>query len=353
MKPTLRLSLLVLAGCLSAAAPAPSRSEEFAAIDGQGADPLLDAYPFFIFPNSTKTAQIVYETDRQSTSPIPVTTLDVQCCTDPSGASVQPTDITFEAVSSLEPPPSPPSGVHHVQPALQPNEFIPVPGVARLVWLKVTTGPHPTPGRYLATVKASLAGDSRSTQVIVNVLPDLVDSVTPRCVAFTATTGPKDIALGSSPAGASLVPSDSLVLALKPLFDAKAKNPSQASTSLDIGWAVANAENTGNNGIQITLSSGNLPLAPTQALLFFLNSTGRNKEFVAFDSALCVPVSTTLLQSGESTSILADGMTTTMFVRRNISNGWENLSVLSGPLLWTLLGGRQATFNWIISNNEH
>jgi hypothetical protein len=352
MKPVPRLFLLIFAGCLCAAAPTPSWSEEFSTVDGQGADPILQAFPFFIFENSTKTAQIVFETDRRLTPPVPVT-LDVQCCTDPSGASVQPADVTFEAVSSLQPPSSN-SGKHNVPPVLQPNQFMPDPGVARSVWLKVTTGAHPTPGRYLATVKATLAGEARSTQVIVNVLPTYIDSVTPRCVAFTAaTTGANDVPFGASPSGASLVPTDGLVQFLKPFFDKKATNPSQAMDSLQTGWAAGNAANAGNNAILITLSKTNLPLTPTQALLAFVNSTDRDKEFIAFNSALCVPVATILLKSGESTTLLTDTLTTTIFVRRNVSAGWESISVLSEPLLWTVLGGRVVTFDWKASHNEH
>jgi hypothetical protein len=240
-----------------------------------------------------------------------------------------------------------------VPPVLQPNQFMPDPGVARSVWLKVTTGAHPTPGRYLATVKATLAGDARSTQVIVNVLPTYIDSVTPRCVAFTAATGPSDVPFGASPSGASLVPTDGLVQFLKPQFDKRATNPGQSMDSLETGWAAGNAANGGNNAIKITLSTTNLPLKPTQALLAFVNSTARDKEFIAFNSALCVPVATILLKSGESTTLLTDTLTTTIFVRRNVSAGWESISVLSEPLLWTVLGGRVVKFDWKASLNEH
>jgi hypothetical protein len=371
MKSRTRLSLLILAGCLCAAWSNSLQADEFGTVDGQGADPLLDAYPFFIFPNSTKIAQIVFEVDNWSNTS-KLATLDVQCCTDWAlGTSVRPAGVTFEAVSDIEGPgPSAPSGAQHGPPVqlgqqrLPPNQFLPTPRVARMVGLKVTTGANPKPGRYVATVKVSaLGGYSRSTRVIVSVLPPLMESTTPSCAAFTTSVGTSDVAWGPSPAGASLIPTDPLVPLVKSQFDARAANFAQARTSLPYGWYAApptpstegTVDTTGGRpaGVLFTILKSNLPLSPTQAFIGFLNSTSDDKEFVAFNSALCAPVATILLKSGESTTLLAGPMTTTILLRRTAPGmGWGQVSVLSEPQLWTLLGGRAVTFEWFRGPND-
>jgi hypothetical protein len=355
MKSMMRLSLLVLTACLCAPSPNAS-ADQFGTVDGQGADPLLDAYPFFIFPNSTKIAQIVFETSSVWSPPVPLT-LDVQCCTDFAlGTSVQPAGVTFEAVSDIEGPgPSAPSGAQHGPPVqlgqqrLPPNQFLPTARVARMVGLKVTTGANPKPGRYVAIVKV---GDpyrslSLSTQVIVNVLPPLTESATPSCAAFTTSPGAREVSAGFSPVGATLIPTDPLVPLVKPLFDAKVTMLNQATTSLaPMTWNAA-----GMHTVGLTVTKSNLPLSPTQAVLSFLNSTRGEQEFVAFNTAICVPVLHIPLKSGESGTLLADPMTTTILVRQN-SGGWKSISVLSEPQLWTLLGGRTVSFNWMPSISD-
>jgi hypothetical protein len=356
MKPTMCLPLLILAWSVCAAAPQSSwGAEQFGPVDGQGTDPLLDAYPFFIFPNSTKTAQIVFEVDNWSSSR-PVT-LGVRCCTDSSGTAVQPADVAFEAVSVIESPPGPnaPSGAQHGPP--HSNQFMPFPGVARMVGLKVSAGANAKPGRYIATVTAgSPAGFSRSTAVIVNVLPALFHTSVASCAAFTVPTGgPIDVAVGPSAVAATmlttaLVPVTSAAPVAQQFFDAKAANPSQATTSMDIGWG-AGVFGHPNNAVVITISKTNLPLTPTQTTLVFVNKTSRDKEFIPFNGSLCVPVATVVLKSGERATLLTNNVTTTtILLRRNLSSGWENVALLKDP--WTLLGGRAATFEWDASLNE-
>ena len=69
-------------------------------------------------------------------------------------------------------------------------------------------------------------------------------------------------------------------------------------------------------GVLITILKYNLTLSPTQAFIGFLNSTSDDKEFVAFNSALCAPVATILLKSGESTTLLTNPTTTTIPMRK-------------------------------------
>jgi hypothetical protein len=367
MESTMRLPLLILAWSLCAAAPQSSwADEQFGPVDGQGADPLLDAYPFFIFPNSTRIAQIVFERDNRTLPPVPMT-LDVQCCTDFAlGTPVRPTGVTFEAVSAIEglPGPNAPSGhgppqqvQQRGQPILRTNQFIPVPGVARMVGLKVTAGANANPGRYVATVTAgSPAGFSRSTAVIVNVLPPLFHTSVASCAAFTVPTGgPIDVAAGPSAVAATmlttaLVPVNSAAPVAQQFFEKKAADPSHATTSMDIGWG-AGVFRQPNNAVTFTISKTNLPLTPTQSMLVFVNKTSRDKEFIPFNGSLCVPVVTVVLKSGESATLLTNNVTTTtILLRRNLSSGWENVALLKDP--WTLLGGRAATFEWDASLNE-
>jgi hypothetical protein len=101
-----------------------------------------------------------------------------------------------------------------------------------------------------------------------------------------------------------------------------------------------------SHAMQLTLSRPNIMLSPTQAWLGFANSTRDDKQFIAFNSAMCVPVFTSLLKSGDSAALLADTLTTTILLRRSGSGGWENVSVLSEPQLWTLFGGRTVNFDW-------
>jgi hypothetical protein len=278
---------------------------------------------------------------------------------------VQPADVKFEAVSAIEglPGPNAPSGAQHGppqqrgQPILRTNQFIPVPGVARMVGLKVTAGANANPGRYVATVTAgSPAGFSRSTAVIVNVLPPLFHTSVASCAAFTVPTGgPIDVAVGPSAVAATmlttaLVPVTSAAPVAQQFFDAKAANPSQATTSMDIGWG-AGVFGHPNNAVVITISKTNLPLTPTQTTLVFVNKTSRDKEFIPFNGSLCVPVATVVLKSGERATLLTNNVTTTtILLRRNLSSGWENVALLKDP--WPLLGGRAATFEWDASLNE-
>jgi hypothetical protein len=118
--------------------------------------------------------------------------------------------------------------------------------------------------------------------------------------------------------------------------------PSQATASLGpVTWNAA-----GSHAMRLTLSKSNIPLSPTQAWLGFVNSTRDDKQFVAFNSAMCVPVFTSVVKSGDTAALLADTLTTTILLRRSGSGGWENVSVLSEPQLWTLFGGRTVIFDW-------
>jgi hypothetical protein len=365
MKSMARSSLLILAGFLCVAAPKPSWADQFATVDGQGVDPLLDAYSFFMFPNSSKIARIMFEATTWP-DPVPVT-LDVTCCTDfASGASVHPTDVKFEATPWVSPhvvslpdgivgrlrvraegEPAPPAPA---SPTLGANQFLPVAGAARFVGLKVTAGANAQPGRYVATVTARAhvlnADHTSSTSVIVTILPHLVEGVTPSCAAFASNWTASDVSWGPSSTAATLLPpTNPMTNLIKDLHDKKAANPAGAGP-MDIGWRAFDADN-GDHAIQITVAKSNVPLSLTQAVLVFVNSTSEDKQFIAFNNAICVPVATLLVKSGEQATLLVDAMTTNILLRRKVSGGWQSLSPLNEPPLWTLLSGRAITFTWL------
>src|SRR6185437_8310439 len=66
MKPMNRFALTLLGSliCLSVAQEqCRATFDIFGAVDGQGADPLVDSYPFFIFPGKSRSVLIIFQSD--------------------------------------------------------------------------------------------------------------------------------------------------------------------------------------------------------------------------------------------------------------------------------------------------
>ena len=80
MKALTRLALisyaLVACVCMTSA-PSRAAFDLFGVVEGQGADLLVDPYPFFVFPNNPRIARILFQSDDYEG----VVTLQATCCT--------------------------------------------------------------------------------------------------------------------------------------------------------------------------------------------------------------------------------------------------------------------------------
>ncbi len=389
MQSTKRFALLALLACLCAP-PEPSHAvpfDLFGAVDGQGVDPLVDPYPFFVVfaggTESTRTALIIFQSDDYAG----VITLRVDCCLDDAGNSVQiPGGVDLEAVSRLQPlphsvrtphpfslqvvgpapPGSPPpalgsnTSVSRLQvgpapgspppapPGLRSNQFVTGAHEVHMVGLKVTSRSN-TRQFFVATVTAAKSdGTARSTQVKISLLPDLMDDGfigAPYCAAYASTlTGTSDVPVGTAGVGDSLISAQALGGLAKSLFDQKVATPQQ------IVWPIAYAGDATSAGAQtITLSKSGLSLTPNQAKFVFYNPTSvrYDKQYVVFNSEYCSPTATFLLKPGERASFVASRAdTTTILLRGSERKGWRSNAVFSERVFWTLFGGKEVDFEW-------
>jgi hypothetical protein len=352
---------LVLLSCLFAASPSwAAPFDEFSTVDGQGVDPLVDPYPFFIFPGKTKTAGIIFQSDDYAG----VVTLSVGCCEDLAGNSVAiPTGVSLDPVPYPGGQPlllirtirerlGPGSPTLTTPPELKSNQFVAVAHGVHPVGLKVTTALPAQAGLFVATVTAAKSdGSSNSTKVKVNVLPAPTETgVTPRCAAFDTTRiGGDDVPTGAAAAGTSVISTTTFGgsnTIIPGLFDQKEKNPSK--TQWDIGY------DPGDGGVVISLSkSGGALPAPqaNQANFFFHNAGSRDRQFVLFDTATCAPTGPVTLKQNEYGSVLLASRppTRTLLLRMHGDNGgstWVALSVLDAAQFWTVFGGKEVNFNW-------
>ena len=355
MKTAIRflLALLVSLWCLCAA-PEPSRADfVFGAMDGQGADPLVDPFPFWVFPNKTRTARIMFQSDDYQG----VVTLQASCCTALTGEPfVPPGDVVVEAVSdtrwgytySLQRDPF--SGAR--PPNLKSNQFVTRPHQMRTVGLRVTStsGLLVWSGRFFAKVDAVKDdGTLASTQIIINVLPTLIDSSTPNCAAFTTASGSSNVASGTASAGTSLVPSDPVSPLAGSLFTQKVSHPLQ--TQMQFAYVLAD----GLQGQNMALSKSSFSLSRLQSMFAFHNMTFGDKQYVLFDSHSCTPTKTIQLKSGERDAFIADStmMSTILFRYTDDGKTWVNVSIMSVGPFWTVFGGKEVDFEWINSNTNN
>ena len=355
--------------------------KEFAAIDGQGAEALTDAYPFFVFPSSSRTAQLVFQSDQFAGT----VTLEINCCTIWRGnrwdyASVPP-GVTLEALGSYaesgapyRPAPMaacPPGRVcPKPPPPLPANSFAIAPGQSRLLGLRITAGPAPAYGRYSADIEAYGPRTFPSiTQVIFSILPAVpADAGTPNCSALTALTARNWVGNVKAP-GPNLVPAQPLAATARDLYDKKTHAPAQ--TMWQIGDAISN-----ENAVRYDISPPSSPLAPNQVELVFANQTAWDKEMDVYDGGLCAIVFPNVLRQGQSTQpmvfsavphssgdVINGSPMTTVLLKRRVckaglvgvcadSGGWDNIAVLSSPPLWSLFGGRRLTITWVYSTGE-
>jgi len=355
--------LVVVAGLLCAVDTTATGPifDLFGTVDGQGADPLVDPYPFSVFRGtsaggaSIKTAQIVFQSDDYRG----VVTLSVKCCKDLLGGTLVPSGVSLDPVAVVRTArPSNPrylhpiwiAGAHAPSPAppppfsLKPNQFMTGGHQVVSVGLKVTAGSSAQVGRYIAEVDAQKSDNTfASTFVTINVLPQLVDTVTTAsCAAFVKGTSTQDVASGPVPGG-PLVSTDPMST-LRGLFDSKDSMPAQ--TSWDIGQVLG--DGSGRFGQHIQLSKWHAALPSTEAYFVFHNPTSYDKEYVLFDSATCQPFAVVLLKPGETGSALADASAVnTILFRRFNGSGWEAVSLMSEQPFWTVFGGKEVDFTWI------
>jgi hypothetical protein len=340
---------LALLAWLLCAIPARSQTvfDIFGAVDGQGADPLVDSYPFFLFPNHTRTALIIFQSDDYEGT----VTLQVTCCTDMSGvAGLPPGGLKVEPVGEtgnqhfVPAIPSSPKSAHPAPLSLGPNQFFTHAHEVHKVGLKVTadSDPNVMVGRFTAKVDASKSdGSSASTQVIINVLPTMRDTPTPSCAAFTTDKGSSTVPSGFATAGATLIPADETANAA-PVFDMKRSNPSTVS------WGFGD-DMRGAGGQNIGLSKSIMPpLTPTTAKFVFYNITSGDKQYVLFNTLTCTPTTTFSLSTGQRATVVANATMTKTILFRKTDDGktWENISILSAGPFWTLFGGREVDFQW-------
>jgi len=382
------LIVLLLLACMSAYAQ-PTLVKQFGPIDGQGSEPLTDAYPFYVFPSSSKTAQLLFESNQFAGT----ARLDVACCemqaggawvpTPASGFVVEPLGAYTQVTRTLPPPPKvvlcPHAPCPPPPPALPPNFFTIAAHQAKLVGLRVTTTGAPAFGRYRASVKAvvevnpanNLWEEVGTIKVIFNVLPAIpADAAAPNCPgqleASTSRTWIGNI-IGPGP---NLVSARPLAGITSQFYDDKTKMPQKTM------WSIGDAMGD-ENGIRYDISPPTMPLAPNQVELVFANQTAWDKEFDIFDGAACAiagpPI--VLRQSGTSPPMVFSAVPrsgpgvvnilpmTTLRLRRRVckagppgvcldNGGWDNIAVLSAPPLWSLFGGHRVTVNWVVSNGE-
>jgi hypothetical protein len=357
----LSLSALVVCVCVT---PAPSRAafDLFGAVDGQGADLLVDPYPFFVFPNAPRIARIIFQSDDYEG----VVTLQATCCTDMSGGAVLPSGLNVVAMAdigvntqfhqprfspyvpgSVSTPPAPVS--------VATNHFSTRAHELRYVGLKVTMAgnPGPTPLRFFAQLDAiKNDGTSATTKVLINVLPTLMDAPTPACLAFIDVPGSDAVLSGTTSAGTSLVPSDSLSAFVNSLFMQKAGDPNR--NQWDFGYFMRKP--TGGfgsppgftTGQYVVLSKSMSSLTPTKAIFVFTNTTLNDKQYVAFNTSGCTPTAKFQLKFGETAFFTADSLTTsTILFREFDGKAWQNISIMSGGPFWILFGGKEVDFTWI------
>jgi hypothetical protein len=323
-------------------------------------DPLVDPYPFFIFPDQkNKIALIMFQSDDYAG----VVTLQVDCCTDLTGGPVPPptgvslgfggplmpssraakfSGLQTTGLSKGPPPPPPPN--------LQPNQFVTGAHEVHTVGLHVTTTPDAQTGIFVATVTAAKSdGSSASTRVIINILPTFVNQKTPTCAAFTTDQTGQTVPTGAASSGSNLIPTDNLGPLTLSVFDAKVQMP--ANTAWQMGYGISNSDN--GQGNMITLSKSPLPLTPKQANFVFHNGSQYDKQYVLFDTAMCAPSTPPItLKSGERASFLASSpTTTTLFLRAFDGKDWKSLAKLSEVTpFWTVFGGKEVDFEWIPEN---
>jgi hypothetical protein len=354
MKPMNRFALTLLGSliCLSVAQEqCRATFDIFGAVDGQGADPLVDSYPFFIFPGKSRSALIIFQSDAYEG----VVTLEVSCCTNMTGGAVAPAGLNVEAVADdswlnrhfvpgLRPPGTPPSSV-----TLGRNQFFTRAHEVRKVGLLVTADPDPNVmiGRFTAKVDAVKSdGSSASTQVIINVLPTMTNTPTPPCAAFTDATGGSSVPSGPASPGATLIPSDPTANLVN-LFDLKRTNPTK--TAWEIGDVLGSS--TGSEGQYMVLSKSLMPpLTPTTAKFGFYNSTSGQRQYVLFNTLTCTPAAPPVqLNSGDRATVIANATTTKTILFRMTNDGksWKNISIFSAGPFWTVFGGKEVEFQWI------
>jgi len=280
----------------------------------ENVDVLTDPDPFFIFPDRSAQFPITLRSFMVAGS----MALNVKCCFNPVTMSlVTPVGLSI----FFDAPPD----------AIQASQSL-------TTFVNVRTSPAAEVGSFLFLVSATAGLQRIPTEVYfrVTVVPRLTDSPA-NCSRFLPPTAVQVLPLGS-------VTSE--------MYNLKATTPTK--TSFFIG-AIAKDKRNGWD-IAIEKATG---IAPTNAQIFFKNSTSWAKEIVPFDTKTCMPSSTRTLSvnAGETVATsITPGTTTTLLFRREIcyfsivvclNSGWEDFAVFSVPPFWALFGGRKVTIDWI------
>lgn len=383
-------SLICAAWALAISPVHAAPVKNFGAIDGQSADPLAGSYSFFLFPASSRTAQLIFESDEFSG----VVRLDIKCCevdvggvwvgggwteTLPGGIAVEALGGVSQSGNQRLPAPPPRCLPGTPCPASLPaNSFMIAKGAGKIVGLRITTSATPTFGRFRAAIfpygqlpdKPDAWSGFQYAQVIFSVLPPIPqDAAAPNCpTQLDGRTARSWIANIVGPGG-NVIPARSLAKTTQDLYDQKRSNP--AKTMWSIGDDIAE-----ENGLRYDIAPSSMPLRPDQVELVFSNNTQWDKMFEVFDGNACAPAfAPTALSSGQSSQPVIFSSTpggqhvqnnlpmTTLLFRRRVckaatfgncvdSGGWDNIAVLSAPPFWRFFGGHRVTVSWVASQGE-
>ena len=281
----------------------------------ENVDVLTDPDPFFVFPSQTVPFPITLRSYLVDGS----MKLTAKCCFNPVDMSL----VTPAGLSVFfSTPPT----------AIRASE-----SVSANVFVSTTTAAEAGSFLFLVTATAGQLPTVTEAYFRVTVVPRLTDSPA-NCSRFL------------TPAAIEVVPLASIASQMYALKTATPKKTSffigakSAKNRLN-GWDIAIEKATG--------------ILPTNAQLFFKNSTSWPKEIVPFDTSICRPTSTAALRVNPGETVAASimpGTTTTLLMRREtcyfslivcLNSGWEDFAVFSVPSFWPLFGGRKVTIDWI------
>ena len=354
---------------------------------GPGNDPLLDANPWFVFPDQSATTRITLSSNDTSVRTVRVTAV---CCLDtrasrnvalagldvaltaPPGSVVkddhpQVTSTGQEACSVFHG-----SLVCPTQNRATALVAAPAGGGSLTLSLMVTAHSAVTPGRYGIIVSAITEDDkpqliANDAGPILNVMAALpVDNAeVPLPCPSGASSGGVTITATSigSPGYSNSVPPLE-VLILRPLlhdylFPTKAQNPTQAVYSVGINTL------TGLAAWQMTIMSPSPPLAPTSTSITLINDAGWDKMLVPYNSSTCphelppllVPTNsrlTTTIDLTKASTILLRRQACSNWIGAICANKdrWDDIVLFSETNFATLFGGRAVTLDWFFSRGE-